>query len=142
MCLRTMRYRCAVENLLIFLALSAEIHVCCTDDGHPVHRGEGQVCEKPTDHQALPGSAHNPCAEAYRKDTRVRQKFTDYLPAVSYVPQCRQTGIFYDRCTAVWFSRVQPVSFPLCRRLPTEHVSGHLQFKVELTSTGPDGKFI
>ncbi|XP_033473659.1 E3 ubiquitin-protein ligase HECW2 isoform X3 [Epinephelus lanceolatus] len=34
---------------------------------------------------------------------------------------------------------VQPVSFPLCRRLPTEHVSGHLQFKVELTSTGPDG---
>uniref|UniRef100_A0A8C3AD83 HECT-type E3 ubiquitin transferase n=1 Tax=Cyclopterus lumpus TaxID=8103 RepID=A0A8C3AD83_CYCLU len=29
--------------------------------------------------------------------------------------------------------------FPLCRRLPTEHVSGHLQFKVELTSTGPDG---
>lgn len=41
--------------------------------------------------------------------------------------------------TAVCFSRVQPVSFPLCRRLPTEHVSGHLQFKVEHTSTGPDG---
>ncbi|XP_062288060.1 E3 ubiquitin-protein ligase HECW2 [Scomber scombrus] len=34
---------------------------------------------------------------------------------------------------------IQPVSFPLCRRLPTEHVSGQLQFKVELTSTGPDG---
>ncbi|XP_077435746.1 E3 ubiquitin-protein ligase HECW2-like [Vanacampus margaritifer] len=34
---------------------------------------------------------------------------------------------------------VQPVTFPLCRRLPTEHVSGQLQFKVELTSTGPDG---
>ncbi|XP_038125705.1 E3 ubiquitin-protein ligase HECW2 isoform X2 [Cyprinodon tularosa] len=34
---------------------------------------------------------------------------------------------------------VQPVSFPLCRRLPTEHVSGQLQFKVELTLTGPDG---
>ncbi|XP_027877985.1 E3 ubiquitin-protein ligase HECW2 isoform X1 [Xiphophorus couchianus] len=34
---------------------------------------------------------------------------------------------------------VQPVSFPLCRRLPTEHVSGQLQFRVELTSTGPDG---
>ncbi|XP_034741880.1 E3 ubiquitin-protein ligase HECW2-like [Etheostoma cragini] len=34
---------------------------------------------------------------------------------------------------------VQPVSFPLCRRLPTEHVSGNLQFKLELTSTGPDG---
>lgn len=43
--------------------------------------------------------------------------------------------------TAVCFSRIQPVSFPLCRRLPTEHVSGHLQFKVELTSTGPDGTF-
>lgn len=40
----------------------------------------------------------------------------------------------------VWLSRVQPVSFSLCRRLPTEHVSGQLQFKVELTSTGPDGK--
>uniref|UniRef100_A0A8C7X721 HECT-type E3 ubiquitin transferase n=1 Tax=Oryzias sinensis TaxID=183150 RepID=A0A8C7X721_9TELE len=35
---------------------------------------------------------------------------------------------------------VQPVTFSLCRRLPTEHVSGQLQFKVELTSTGPDGK--
>ncbi|XP_029967456.1 E3 ubiquitin-protein ligase HECW2 isoform X2 [Salarias fasciatus] len=34
---------------------------------------------------------------------------------------------------------IQPVSFSLCRRLPTEHVSGQLQFKVELTSTGPDG---
>uniref|UniRef100_A0A3P8WGC3 HECT-type E3 ubiquitin transferase n=1 Tax=Cynoglossus semilaevis TaxID=244447 RepID=A0A3P8WGC3_CYNSE len=33
---------------------------------------------------------------------------------------------------------VQPVSLSLCRRLPTEHVSGQLQFKVELTSTGPD----
>lgn len=43
--------------------------------------------------------------------------------------------------TAVCFSRVQPVSFPLCRRLPTEHVSGHLHFKVELTSTGPDGTY-
>lgn len=32
------------------------------------------------------------------------------------------------------------MSFSLCRRLPTEHVSGQLQFKVELTSTGPDGK--
>uniref|UniRef100_A0A665WLC0 HECT-type E3 ubiquitin transferase n=1 Tax=Echeneis naucrates TaxID=173247 RepID=A0A665WLC0_ECHNA len=35
---------------------------------------------------------------------------------------------------------VQPVSFSLCRRLPTELCSGQLQFKVELTSTGPDGK--
>ncbi|CDQ63212.1 unnamed protein product [Oncorhynchus mykiss] len=34
---------------------------------------------------------------------------------------------------------VQPLSFSLCRRLPTEHVSGQMQFKVELTSTGPDG---
>uniref|UniRef100_A0A8C8FXU6 HECT-type E3 ubiquitin transferase n=1 Tax=Oncorhynchus tshawytscha TaxID=74940 RepID=A0A8C8FXU6_ONCTS len=30
--------------------------------------------------------------------------------------------------------------FSLCRRLPTEHVSGQMQFKVELTSTGPDGE--
>ncbi|KAM4608502.1 E3 ubiquitin-protein ligase HECW2 [Polymixia lowei] len=34
---------------------------------------------------------------------------------------------------------IQPVSFSLCRRLPTEHVSGQMQFRVELTSTGPDG---
>uniref|UniRef100_A0AAR2LFS7 HECT-type E3 ubiquitin transferase n=1 Tax=Pygocentrus nattereri TaxID=42514 RepID=A0AAR2LFS7_PYGNA len=30
----------------------------------------------------------------------------------------------------------QPVSYTLCRRLPTEHVSGQLQFRVEITSTG------
>uniref|UniRef100_A0A3Q3X386 HECT-type E3 ubiquitin transferase n=1 Tax=Mola mola TaxID=94237 RepID=A0A3Q3X386_MOLML len=36
-------------------------------------------------------------------------------------------------------SRTQTyLSFSLCRRLPSEHVSGQLQFKVELTSTGPD----
>uniref|UniRef100_A0A8C7QDG9 HECT-type E3 ubiquitin transferase n=1 Tax=Oncorhynchus mykiss TaxID=8022 RepID=A0A8C7QDG9_ONCMY len=34
---------------------------------------------------------------------------------------------------------LQPLSFSLCRRLPTEHVSGQMQFRVELTSTGPDG---
>ncbi|XP_026886010.2 E3 ubiquitin-protein ligase HECW2 [Electrophorus electricus] len=32
--------------------------------------------------------------------------------------------------------RDQPVSYTLCRRLPTEHVSGQLQFRVEITSTG------
>ncbi|XP_061923801.1 E3 ubiquitin-protein ligase HECW2 isoform X3 [Entelurus aequoreus] len=37
---------------------------------------------------------------------------------------------------------VQPVSFSLCRRLPTEHVSGNLQFKVELTSTGADDAIV
>lgn len=56
-------------------------------------------------------------------------------------PLHSHAGMFDDPPTAVCFSRVQPVSFPLCRRLPTEHVSGHLQFKVELTSTGPDGTF-
>ncbi|KAJ8410607.1 hypothetical protein AAFF_G00195110, partial [Aldrovandia affinis] len=30
----------------------------------------------------------------------------------------------------------QPLSYTLCRRLPTEHVSGQLQFRVEITSTG------
>ncbi|XP_062866985.1 E3 ubiquitin-protein ligase HECW2 isoform X2 [Trichomycterus rosablanca] len=30
----------------------------------------------------------------------------------------------------------QPVSYALCRRLPSEHVSGQLQFMVEITSTG------
>uniref|UniRef100_A0A673YIM3 HECT-type E3 ubiquitin transferase n=1 Tax=Salmo trutta TaxID=8032 RepID=A0A673YIM3_SALTR len=35
---------------------------------------------------------------------------------------------------------LQPLSFSLCRRLPTEHVSGQMQFRVELTSAGPDGE--
>ncbi|XP_059183992.1 E3 ubiquitin-protein ligase HECW2 [Centropristis striata] len=30
----------------------------------------------------------------------------------------------------------QPISYSLCRRLPTDHVSGQLQFKVDITSTG------
>ncbi|KAF5893230.1 E3 ubiquitin-protein ligase HECW2-like [Clarias magur] len=30
----------------------------------------------------------------------------------------------------------QPVSYTLCRRLPTDHVSGQLQFRVEITSAG------
>ncbi|XP_012678837.1 E3 ubiquitin-protein ligase HECW2 [Clupea harengus] len=30
----------------------------------------------------------------------------------------------------------QPVNYTLCRRLPTEHVSGQIQFRVDITSTG------
>lgn len=30
----------------------------------------------------------------------------------------------------------RPVSYSLCRRLPTDHVSGHLHFRVSITSTG------
>ncbi|XP_034461758.1 E3 ubiquitin-protein ligase HECW2 isoform X2 [Hippoglossus hippoglossus] len=30
----------------------------------------------------------------------------------------------------------QPVSYSLCRRLPTDHVSGQLQFRVDITSNG------
>uniref|UniRef100_A0A674AXN2 HECT-type E3 ubiquitin transferase n=1 Tax=Salmo trutta TaxID=8032 RepID=A0A674AXN2_SALTR len=33
----------------------------------------------------------------------------------------------------------QPLSYTLCRRLPTDHVSGQLQFRVDMTS-GHDGK--
>lgn len=133
-------YHCTVEKTLTFLSLSAEIHVCRADDRHPVHRGEGQVCQKPTDHQTLPRPAYHPGAAANREDTRVRH--TSLIIYVFHLyPLYSHTGIFYDPRTAVCFSRVQPVSFPLCRRLPTEHVSGNLQFKVELTSTGPDGTF-
>ncbi|CAJ1086786.1 E3 ubiquitin-protein ligase HECW2-like [Xyrichtys novacula] len=32
----------------------------------------------------------------------------------------------------------QPVSYSLCRRLPTDHVSGQLLFRVDLTSTGQE----
>lgn len=33
----------------------------------------------------------------------------------------------------------QPVSHSLCRRLPTDHVSGQLSFRVAVTSTGHEG---
>uniref|UniRef100_A0A8C1XBZ5 HECT-type E3 ubiquitin transferase n=1 Tax=Cyprinus carpio TaxID=7962 RepID=A0A8C1XBZ5_CYPCA len=33
----------------------------------------------------------------------------------------------------------QHVSYTLCHRLPTEHVSGHLHFRVEITSNGHEG---
>ncbi len=33
----------------------------------------------------------------------------------------------------------QPLSYSLCRRLPTDHVSGQLLFKVDITSTGQEG---
>uniref|UniRef100_A0A667WU25 HECT-type E3 ubiquitin transferase n=1 Tax=Myripristis murdjan TaxID=586833 RepID=A0A667WU25_9TELE len=33
----------------------------------------------------------------------------------------------------------QPVSYSLCRRLPTDHVSGQLLFRVDITSTGHEG---
>uniref|UniRef100_A0A8C4H3I5 HECT-type E3 ubiquitin transferase n=1 Tax=Dicentrarchus labrax TaxID=13489 RepID=A0A8C4H3I5_DICLA len=33
----------------------------------------------------------------------------------------------------------QPVSYSLCRRLPTDHVSGQLLFRVDITSTGQEG---
>ncbi|MBN3321502.1 HECW2 ligase, partial [Atractosteus spatula] len=33
----------------------------------------------------------------------------------------------------------QTLSYTLCRRLPTDHVSGQLQFRVEITSTGHEG---
>lgn len=46
----------------------------------------------------------------------------------------------YMSLSSYFLNSVQPVSFSLCRRLPTEHVSGQMQFRVELTSTGPDGK--
>ncbi|KAM9327636.1 E3 ubiquitin-protein ligase HECW2 [Pholidichthys leucotaenia] len=32
----------------------------------------------------------------------------------------------------------QPVSYTLCRRLPTDHVSGQLSFRVDITSTGQE----
>uniref|UniRef100_A0A8C1HGV1 HECT-type E3 ubiquitin transferase n=1 Tax=Cyprinus carpio carpio TaxID=630221 RepID=A0A8C1HGV1_CYPCA len=34
----------------------------------------------------------------------------------------------------------QSLSFSLCRRLPTDHVSGQMHFKVDVTSIGQDGK--
>lgn len=56
----------------ISVCLSAEIHLRSTNDRHPVHRGEGQVCKKSADHQTLPRSAHHPRAAAHRKDPWVR----------------------------------------------------------------------
>lgn len=36
----------------------------------------------------------------------------------------------------------QPVSYGLCRRLPTDHVSGQLLFRVDITSTGQEGMYV
>lgn len=36
----------------------------------------------------------------------------------------------------------QPISYSLCRRLPTDHVSGQLLFRVDLTSTGQEGVYV
>lgn len=36
----------------------------------------------------------------------------------------------------------QPVSYSLCRRLPTDHVSGQLSFRVDITSTGQEGMYV
>lgn len=63
----------------VYCCLSAEIHICCTNDGHSVHRGEGQVCQKSTNHQTFPRSACHPCAAVDRKDSWVRHKFTNIL---------------------------------------------------------------
>ncbi len=37
--------------------------------------------------------------------------------------------------------RNQSLSLSLCRRLPTDNVSGQMHFKVDLTTMGQDGKF-
>lgn len=36
----------------------------------------------------------------------------------------------------------QVISYSLCRRLPTDHVSGQLLFRVDITSTGQEGMCI
>lgn len=36
----------------------------------------------------------------------------------------------------------QPTSYSLCRRLPTDHVSGQLLFRVDITSTGQEGVYV
>lgn len=40
---------------------------------------------------------------------------------------------------SVCLFRDQPISYSLCRRLPTDHVSGQLLFRVDITSTGQEG---
>lgn len=117
----------------LWFCLPAEIHVCCTNDGHPLHRSEGQVCKKSTHYQTLPRPACYPRAAPYRKNSWVTHSPTN-------LHSCCHRNRVQLSVLAVSFFSVQPVSFSLCRRLPTEHVSGQLQFRVELTSTGPDGK--
>lgn len=87
-----------VEKTLTFSGLSAEIHVCRADDRHPVYWGERQVCQKQTDHQALPRPADHPGAAADREDTRVRQQFARWLFITSPYTLCAVTlGYFMTR---------------------------------------------
>lgn len=36
----------------------------------------------------------------------------------------------------------QAVGYSLCRRLPTDHVSGQLLFRVDITSTAQEGVYV
>ncbi|XP_036418733.1 LOW QUALITY PROTEIN: E3 ubiquitin-protein ligase HECW2 [Colossoma macropomum] len=67
-------------------------------------------------------------------EIEVKDKFAKSRPIIKRF--LGQLTIPVQRLLERHASGDQPVSYTLCRRLPTEHVSGQLQFRVEITSTG------
>ncbi|KAL6481219.1 hypothetical protein MHYP_G00092990 [Metynnis hypsauchen] len=67
-------------------------------------------------------------------EIEVKDKFAKSRPIIKRF--LGQLAIPVQRLLERHASGDQPVSYTLCRRLPTEHVSGQLQFRVEITSTG------
>ncbi|XP_066517870.1 E3 ubiquitin-protein ligase HECW2 [Hoplias malabaricus] len=67
-------------------------------------------------------------------EIEVKDKFAKSRPIIKRF--LGQLTIPVQRLLERHASGDQLVSYTLCRRLPTEHVSGQLQFRVEITSTG------
>ncbi|XP_072512774.1 E3 ubiquitin-protein ligase HECW2 isoform X2 [Salminus brasiliensis] len=67
-------------------------------------------------------------------EIEVKDKFAKSRPIIKRF--LGQLTIPVQRLLERHASGDQPISYTLCRRLPTEHVSGQLQFRVEITSTG------
>uniref|UniRef100_A0A8B9JGZ6 HECT-type E3 ubiquitin transferase n=1 Tax=Astyanax mexicanus TaxID=7994 RepID=A0A8B9JGZ6_ASTMX len=67
-------------------------------------------------------------------EIEVKDKFAKSRPIIKRF--LGQLTIPVQRLLERHASGDQPINYTLCRRLPTDHVSGQLQFRVEITSTG------
>uniref|UniRef100_A0AAY4B7Q5 HECT-type E3 ubiquitin transferase n=1 Tax=Denticeps clupeoides TaxID=299321 RepID=A0AAY4B7Q5_9TELE len=65
----------------------------------------------------------------------VKDKFAKSRPIIK-----RFLGQLHVPVQRLLERHTQPLSFSLCRRLPTDHVSGQLQMRVEVTTTGHEGE--
>uniref|UniRef100_A0A8B9JGW6 HECT-type E3 ubiquitin transferase n=1 Tax=Astyanax mexicanus TaxID=7994 RepID=A0A8B9JGW6_ASTMX len=73
-------------------------------------------------------------------EIEVKDKFAKSRPIIKRF--LGQLTIPVQRLLERHASGDQPINYTLCRRLPTDHVSGQLQFRVEITSTGHEGEYM